>query len=210
MYERGPYAKGRERREAILRTTLEVFSQNGYRGASLRAIARELDVSPALLQHYFSSREDLLAEVVSAWDAENERRSAGMTHLGHWLLAIRHNTEIPGLIRLYTALAVEATDPDHAARDFIRLRYENLTAEIVTDIDEQKRTGKAAADIDSERIARLLIAACEGLQIRWLHSPDFDMYDEFVFLLREFRILPPEEEVALRAARLELESADIA
>jgi AcrR family transcriptional regulator len=210
MYERGPYAKGRERREAILRTTLEVFSQIGYRGASLRAIARELDVSPALLQHYFSSREDLLAEVVAAWDAENGRRSAGMTHLGHWLLAIRHNTEIPGLIRLYTALAVEATDPDHTAREFLRLRYENLTSEIVADVDEQKRTGQAPADIDSERIARLLIAACEGLQIRWLHSPDFDMYDEFVFLLREFRILPPEEEVALRAAQLELESADIA
>jgi hypothetical protein len=42
----------------------------------------------------------------------------------------------------------------------------------------------------------LLIAACEGLQIRWLHSPDFDMYDEFVFLLREFGLTPPEKEAA--------------
>jgi len=46
---RGHYAKGLERREAILRTTLELFAQHGARGASLRAIARELDVSPALL-----------------------------------------------------------------------------------------------------------------------------------------------------------------
>ncbi|MFF2773038.1 TetR/AcrR family transcriptional regulator [Streptomyces bacillaris] len=210
MYERGPYAKGRERREAILRTTLDVFSQNGYRGASLRAIARELDVSPALLQHYLKSHEDLLTEVVTEWDAENRRRSDGMTHLGHWLTAIRHNTEIPGLIRLYTALAVEATDPEHTARPYFQRRYDNLTQEIVDDVEAQKRAGTAPADIDTERIARLLIAACEGLQIRWLHSPDFDMYDEFVFLLREFRVFPPEEEVALRAAQLELEAAQSA
>ena len=202
MSERGSYAKGRERREAILKTTLDVFSETGYRGASLRAIARELDISPALLQHYFSTREELLTEVVSAWDAENDRRGAGMTHFGHWLTAIKHNTEIPGLIRLYTALSVEATDPDHAARPYFKNRYDVLTQQIVDDIEQQKSKGLCPEEIDSARIARLLIAACEGLQIRWLHSPDFDMYDEFVFLLREFRIMPPEKEVALASVRL--------
>lgn len=195
-YERGPYAKGRERREAILKATLEVFSEAGYRGASLRAIARELGISPALLQHYFSTREELLQEVVTAWDAENDRRSAGMTFLAHWLVNIKHNTEIPGLIRLYTALAVEATDPDHAARPYFKVRYSNLTDQIVDDIQAQKAAGLAPQDIDAPRVARLLIAACEGLQIRWLHSPDFDMYDEFVFLLREFGLTPPEKEAA--------------
>lgn len=195
-YERGPYAKGRERREAILKATLEVFSEAGYRGASLRAIARELGISPALLQHYFSTREELLQEVVTAWDAENDRRSAGMTFLAHWLVNIKHNTEIPGLIRLYTALAVEATDPDHAARPYFQVRYSNLTDQIVDDIQAQKAAGLAPQDIDAPRVARLLIAACEGLQIRWLHSPDFDMYDEFVFLLREFGLTPPEKEAA--------------
>jgi len=130
MYERGPYAKGRERREAILQTTLDVFSQSGYRGASLRAIARELEISPALLQHYFSTREELLQEVVMEWDAENDRRSKGLTFLAHWLMNIRHNATIPGLIRVYTAFAVEATDPQHAARDFFHARYERLTGQI--------------------------------------------------------------------------------
>jgi AcrR family transcriptional regulator len=201
MYERGPYAKGRERREAILRTTLEVFSENGYRGASLRAIARELDISPTLLQHYFSTREGLLTEVVQAWDDENDRRGEGMTFFAHWLTNIKHNVTIPGLIRLYTSFAIEATDPDHSARPFFDQRYAQLTQQVVDDIENQKLNGLAPAEIDSSRVARLLIAACEGLQIRWLHSPDFDMYDEFVFLLREFDLTPPEEEAA-RAAVL--------
>lgn len=201
MYERGPYAKGRQRRDAILSTTLEVFSQSGYRHASLRAIARQLDISPALLQHYFATREDLLIEVVTAWDAENDARGQGMSHFGHWLTAIRHNTEIPGLVRLYTALAVEATDPDHPARSYFQARYDLLTSQIIEDINHQKDRGICPTEINSERVARLLIAGCEGLQIRWLHTPDFDMYDEFVFLLNEFGIVAPEDEVALAVER---------
>jgi AcrR family transcriptional regulator len=190
-YERGPYAKGRERREAILRTTLDVFSQLGYRGASLRAIARQLDISPTLLQHYFSTREELLSEVVTAWDEENTRLSGDMDFLDHWLNNIRHNVQIPGLIHLYTAFAIEAADPDHASRPFFEARYARLTKDIVDDIESQKAAGITAPDLDSERVARLLVAACEGLQMRWLHSPDFDMYEEFVYLLRQLGVAPP-------------------
>ncbi|PDQ34802.1 MAG: hypothetical protein B5766_09435 [Candidatus Lumbricidophila eiseniae] len=201
MYERGPYAKGRERREAILKTTLEVFSHRGSRGASLRAIARELEISPNLLQHYFSTREELLVEVVSAWDAENDRLAEGMNFLSHWLLAIKHNTTIPGLIRLYTALAVETADLNHSARSFIAQRYEIITHKVADDIDRLKRLGLCPPDSDTVRVTRLLIAACEGLQLRSLHTSDFDMYDEFLFLLREFHVLPPAEEVTFAVMR---------
>ena len=78
MPGRGPYAKGRERREAILAATLEVFAQSGYRGTSLRAIARELGIGSSLIQHYFDTREELLTEVIKAWDGENARLSAGL------------------------------------------------------------------------------------------------------------------------------------
>lgn len=191
-YARGPYAKGVERRKAILQTTLEVFSQAGYRGATLRAIARQLDVSPTLLQHYFRTREDLLAEVVREWDNENLRRSDGRPQLAHWLLAIRNNQRVPGLIRVYTAFAVEATDPDHPARAFFKERYGEITARIVADIRDQQDRKLVPADIDPERTARILIAACEGLQIRWLHEPTFDLYEEFCFLLRQFSLTWPD------------------
>lgn len=193
-YERGPYARGRERRAEILKATLEVFSKQGYRGASLRAIARELDVSPTLLQHYFASREELLTEVIRAWDAENTQRSLGRNFIDHWLRNIQHNADIPGLIRLYTAFAVEATDPNHVARPFFAARYERLTEDIVTDIRRQQAHGWVPATLDPQRVARAIIAACEGLQIRWLHQPDFSLYDEFVFILHQFQLLTPEDE----------------
>lgn len=192
MADRGPYAKGRERREAILESTLQVFSELGSRRASMSAIARNVGISPALLQYYFSSREDLLQQVITEWDEENAKRGEGLTHFADWLTAIRHNMQIPGLIHLYMTCVVEATDPDHPHREFYAKRYEGLTPEIVEEIRNQQRAGSVSPEADPERIARILIAAIEGLQIRWLHEPDFDMVEEFLFTLEQFGITPPE------------------
>jgi AcrR family transcriptional regulator len=191
MTQRGPYAKGVERREVILKTTLEVFSQLGYRATTVRAIARELDIGSSLLHHYFSTREELLTAVIDEWDAENRRHTVGDTYLEVFTDGIRRNMTIPGLIHLYTALLVESSDPDHQARSYISHRYEHLTESIKDDISTRQKEGTADANLDPTRAARLLIAACEGLQIRWLHEQDFDMADEFVYLLEQLGILRP-------------------
>lgn len=192
MGDRGPYAKGRERRQAILQSTLEVFSTLGSRGASMSAIARHVGVSPALLQYYFSTREDLLQEVITEWDHDNSVRGEGLTHFADWLRGIRHNMQSPGLIHLYMTAVVEATDQDHPNREFYAQRYAGLTPEIVQEIRNQQSSGNVDPGADPERIARLLLAAIEGLQIRWLHQPDFDMVEEFRYVLGLLGIQPPE------------------
>jgi AcrR family transcriptional regulator len=189
MSQRGPYAKGVERREAILRTTLTVFSQLGYRGTTVRAVARELDISPSLLRHYFSTREELLTAVIDEWDAETRRHAAGGTYLEVFEKGIRHNASIPGLIHLYMALVIESTDPDHAAQRYIVGRYAYLTRQIIEDITLRQAAGTAPAEIDPERAARVLIAAVEGLQVRWLHEQNFDMAAEFLYLLAQFGVV---------------------
>lgn len=192
MAERGPYSKGEKRREAILESTLNVFSELGSRKASMRAIAADVGISPALLQYYFSNREELLLEVIREWDLENVKRGAGLTHFGEWLTSIRHNAVVPGLVHLYMTCVMEATDPGHPGRPFYRERYANLTRKIVAEILIQQRDGNIPADAEPERIARILLAASEGIQIRWLHEPNFDMFEEFLFLLKQFGIVVPE------------------
>jgi AcrR family transcriptional regulator len=192
MGDRGPYAKGRERRQAILESTLEVFATLGSRGASMSAIARHVGVSPALLQYYFSTREDLLQEVITEWDRDNAERGEGLTHFADWLRGIRHNMQSPGLIHLYMTAVVEATDPDHPNREFYVQRYEGLTPEIVQEVRNQQQSGNVDPEADPQRIARILLATIEGLQIRWLHRQDFDMAAEFLFTLQQFGITPPE------------------
>jgi AcrR family transcriptional regulator len=190
--DRGPYAKGRERRQAILESTLEVFSEVGSRRASMSAIARHVGISPALLQYYFGSREDLLQAVITEWDRENAVRGEGLTHFAHFLRAIRHNTRIPGVIHLYMTCVVEATDPDHPHREFYAQRYHKLSPGIVEEVRRQQREGTLREDLDPDRVARILLATIEGLQIRWLHEPNFDLMEEFLYTLEQLGITPPE------------------
>lgn len=192
MPDRGPYAKGRERRQAILESTLDVYSEVGSRRASMSAVARKVGISPALLQYYFGSREDLLRAVITEWDRENAVRGEGLTHFAHFLRAIRHNMQIPGVIHLYMTCVVEATDPDHPHREFYVQRYHKLSPGIVEEVRRQQRAGVLRDDLDPDRIARILLATIEGLQIRWLHEPDFDLMEEFLYTLEQFGIAPPE------------------
>jgi AcrR family transcriptional regulator len=197
MADRGPYAKGRKRREAILESTLEVFSELGSRGASMTAIARKVGISPALLQYYFASREDLLQAVITEWDRENAVRGEGLTHFAHFVRAIEHNMQIPGVIHLYMSCVVEATDPDHPHREFYTQRYHKLSPGIVAEVQRQQTAGTLRPDLDPERIARIILATIEGLQIRWLHEPNFNLVDEFLYTLEMLGITTPELQVGV-------------
>lgn len=55
------------RREQLIRTALRLFSEKGYRGASVRDIARSAGVNEALLYHYFKSKADLFRAVLNQY-----------------------------------------------------------------------------------------------------------------------------------------------
>lgn len=52
-----PAEGGADRRQAILDAAREQFAERGYAAASVRAIARQAEVDPALVHHYFGSKE---------------------------------------------------------------------------------------------------------------------------------------------------------
>jgi AcrR family transcriptional regulator len=51
-------------REAILAAARTVFANQGYEGASIRQIARDAGVDPALVHHYYGTKEELFRAVV--------------------------------------------------------------------------------------------------------------------------------------------------
>jgi AcrR family transcriptional regulator len=51
-------------REVILAAAREVFAERGYDGASIRAIATSAGVDPALVHHYFGTKEQLFIATV--------------------------------------------------------------------------------------------------------------------------------------------------
>ena len=53
-------------REALVEVARARFAETGYEGTSLRAIASDAGVDPALVTHFFGSKDNLFREVV-AW-----------------------------------------------------------------------------------------------------------------------------------------------
>jgi AcrR family transcriptional regulator len=60
--KRGPRQDGVQAREAILAAARGHFAEQGYEGATMRAIARDAGVDPALVSYYFGSKSGLFVE----------------------------------------------------------------------------------------------------------------------------------------------------
>jgi TetR/AcrR family transcriptional regulator len=69
--------KGMRRVQSILEVATDLFSSQGYEGMTLREVARRANVTISNVQHYFRTREDLLASmlnyVMQTYDAAYER-----------------------------------------------------------------------------------------------------------------------------------------
>jgi AcrR family transcriptional regulator len=176
MPRRGRYARGAAKRDEILEVALRVFTANGYDRPSVREIARLTGLSQAGVLHYFSSKEELFTEVLRHRDDRNEQRydeNSGNPVTAAGLISIvEHNTEEPGLVRLFVAMSAESTAVDSAARSFFIERYRKLRSDIATDVQQKKEEGVISETLDADTIASLLIAAADGLQIQWLLDPE--------------------------------------
>jgi AcrR family transcriptional regulator len=174
---RGGYAKGRERRDAILAAANDVFASQGFHKASLSSIATRVGLSDAGLLHHFPSQEHLLLELLELrheHDAERVARALG-EHTGFLdaLLGLcRENQETAGLVRLFTILSAESVDDDHPAHDWTVERYRALRARFATRLEGEQREGRIAGDLDPHALAPQLIAMFDGLQLQWLLDPD--------------------------------------
>ena len=58
----GRRSGGTSTREAILGSARRLFAEKGFEGATFRAVARAARVDPALVVHFFGSKEELFAQ----------------------------------------------------------------------------------------------------------------------------------------------------
>jgi AcrR family transcriptional regulator len=185
MAEKGTYPKGVAKREEILRTALEIFSQEGYRGTSLREVARACSLSLPGLMHYFNSKEELLASILK----KRDEHDFAATHADgddpfQTLSAItRHNANVPGLVQLYATMSAAASDPAHPAHEFFVERYQDFRTQLAAAIRDRQGSGVLAAGLDAEKLAAIVIALADGMQVQWMLDPHVDMADHVDYLL---------------------------
>ena len=154
-----------------------------HRGASVKVLAEAVGLSQAGLLHYFDSKEELFTEIVRNRD-EVDMRHFGPTAFDDetipglregYVSVIRHNSDVPGLVQLYSQMSVDAADDQHPAHRYFIERGENLRDVFASVIAARAQAGEITDQIDPATLARILQAVADGLQLQWMLEPDVDM-----------------------------------
>src|SRR3954469_619461 len=172
---RGPYAKSARRQAEIVASATSVFASRGYRGGSLREIAKQLDISLTAVVHHFPSKSALLVAVLESADSAHadsfqaDSRDQGVAYAV--LQYVRRNIDRPEMLRLLALMAAESSAPDHPAHEWFRQRYESVIAALAIAIRRDQDRGRITNSRDPRAIAGSLVAAWDGLQLQWLIDP---------------------------------------
>ncbi len=171
---RAPTERGARTRAAIVEAAIPLFASHGYRGAALAAVADAVELTQPGLLHHFPSKERLLMAVLEERDNEARARmhdawsrggESALRALGD---LVTHNATTPDLVRLFTVLVGEAVSDEHPAHGFFAGRYAELRANIEAAIARGQASGEFRSDVDVPRLAALMLAVMDGLQVQWL------------------------------------------
>ncbi|MGW0928535.1 TetR/AcrR family transcriptional regulator [Streptomyces sp. NPDC002644] len=152
-------------RDRILAAAREVFAERGYEKASVRGIARSADVDPALVHHYFGTKEQVFASAVEGAFAP-VLRTAPLTELrldrageqfARMFLGVWENpaTRAPLLAIVRSAVSNEA-----AAAIFRRMVAQLVLSRVAKELDApdaELRAELAAAQVVGVVLLRYVI-----------------------------------------------------
>jgi AcrR family transcriptional regulator len=186
---RGPYAKSARRQAEIVASATSIFSARGYRGGSLREIAKQLDLSLTAVVHHFPSKSALLVAVLESADSahadsfQEDSQDEGVAYAV--LQYVRRNVDRPEMLRLLALMAAEASASDHPAHKWFRQRYEQTIDMLAIAIRRDQLEGRISNGRDSQGLAESLVALWDGLQLQWLIDPHRDIVAAMTAALKD-------------------------
>lgn len=176
VLRRGPASDNPTREQEIVQAATRAFAHSGYRGAGLREIAADVDLTHGALLYHFPTKLDLLTAVIEERDRDESLpwswEANGLDYLNGMYLQALHNEQHPGLARLFSTLVCEATDAEHPAHAYFRTRYLRFHGELRDALSELVATGLARPGVDPDAEAFALIALWEGLGLRGSYLVD--------------------------------------
>lgn len=142
---RGRRGGGTRSREDILNTARMLFAERGFEGASVRAIASQAKVDPALVRHFFGSKEALFlalldemadhaekAPALPASGADSQGVTLVTTYLQMW-----ESDETGPLLRALVRSALASTDATPTIKDALARHLTHSAASpLLPNLDE--------------------------------------------------------------------------
>lgn len=189
---KGKLTKGQRTRQKIFDVAFELFAQRGFQGVSIRDIAAHVGITHVAVLHYFSSKDELLTELMLHRD-EVEREASedflASDHEAHpeygglvspalrWFMYRLHrNAQVPGAVPLFLKISTEASDPQHPAHQHFVRRYafviERLTGAFAEEFAARPDRG---VRVEPRVAAQHMVAIADGLQIQEIYQDEANL-----------------------------------
>ncbi|WP_330231794.1 TetR family transcriptional regulator [Nocardia sp. NBC_00508] len=153
-------------REAILAAARARFADAGFDKTSVRAVATDAGVDPALVHHYFGTKQQLFAAVVELpVDPEMILRnidSAPLNHLGETIiraaLGVWDSPAGPGVVAVVRSILAGSDDPALARTFLLDIVLERVRKRIATPEDDGRtRVALVASQMIGVLVGRKII-----------------------------------------------------
>ena len=183
-----------ETRERILRTAFQLFHEQGFHATGVATIAREADVNPGSLYHFFESKDDLLLAVLGfALDylgpAVMDPVEAAVANPVDRVFALlqgyrdRMEREDCRMGCPMGNMALEVSDSNARARALVHDNFQNWTGRVEAWLAEDRRLPAA---LDRRRLARFILTVREGGVMQARAAGELTPFDEAVAVLRDY------------------------
>jgi len=170
-----------ERLEQILEGARRCFAENGYEGATVAKLEREIGLSRGAIFNYFPSKEDLFVELAV-------RDSARMSEvwLEHGLEAVvREVMELdPAWLSVYLELFRRVRNDDEF-RERIESRQKEVAPANRARIEEAQRSGEFRDDLGPREIGIFVNLVLNGLALMRAGGEELPSTELVLSLLRD-------------------------
>ena len=163
--------KGDQTRHNIIRKAAAIFNQHGYEGAALSDLMKATGLEKGGIYRHFESKQQLAEEAFDyAWGLAIETRFAGTQEIPNTVdrlkqLVRNFQDRRAGLVPGGCPLLNTATDSDDGnpqLREKARRALDSWLDRIRAVVEEGQRLGEIRPDIDSSKLAAVIVSTLEG------------------------------------------------
>jgi len=163
--------KGEQTRQEIIRKAARIFNRKGYEGAALSDLMQATGLEKGGIYRHFDSKEQLAAEAFDyAWNLALDARFEGTQAISNTVDRLKQIVRnfwerraglVPGGCPLLNT-AIDSDDGNPRLREKARRALDSWLDRLQSIIEEGQRRGEIRPDVDSAKLAALIVSTLEG------------------------------------------------
>lgn len=178
-----------ERKDRIVRATVECITKYGYHNFSMQDVARTAGVSKGIIHYYFLNKDELMMSVLDRVSGDIEqiltKDMEGITDPVKRLeIFVNVCANVVRNTREYYQVSMDfwtQINQKDAVRDVISKHYDKFRDTCAKVLTEGISTG-CFKKIDEKQYASYIISVIDGLSLQWLFDDKAFDYDEIIKL----------------------------